>query len=335
VNISVAEKVTMKLTDSCGRKINYLRLAVTDRCNLRCSYCMPSEGVPQVAHADILSYEELFLVAQTAVSMGIEKIRVTGGEPLVRKGILGFLARLRTLPDLKQLVLTTNGLLLEEMATELRDAGVQSLNVSLDSFRPETFAQITRCGDVRQVLRGIAAAERAGIPVKINMVVMRGVNDDEIIDFAELTLHKSMAVRFIEYMPTIKAPDWQSLVIPGEEILGRLAQRFELKAQARTELSGPAENYRIEGASGTVGVITPLSGHFCSACNRIRLTSVGKVRSCLFSAQEYDLKPLLRAGDGAALKVALRRIVREKPDMHQLNYCTADHQAFAMSSVGG
>ncbi len=325
----------MELNDSYGRKINYLRLAVTDRCNLRCQYCMPAEGVPKLSHSDILSYEELFLVAQAAVSMGIEKIRVTGGEPLVRKGVVEFLARLSTLTGLKHLVLTTNGLLLEEMAEDLSRAGVQRLNVSLDSLQPATFKQITRNGELAQVLAGIAAAERAGMPVKVNMVVMRGINDAEILDFVRLTLDKPYSVRFIEYMPTIKEENWQSLVITGEEILGRIEKEFEFKGLDQVELAGPAKNYKIEGAQGSFGLITPLSGHFCGACNRIRMTSSGKVKSCLFSDQEYDLKPFLRSKDVIAVKVALRRIIVTKPEKHQISCSEAEHQAFAMSSIGG
>lgn len=325
----------MELIDSYGRKINYLRLAVTDRCNLRCQYCMPAGGVPKVTHDDILSYEELFLVAQTAVSMGIEKIRVTGGEPLVRKGVVEFLDRLSTLAGLKHLVLTTNGLLLEEMAEDLSRAGVQRLNISLDSLLPETFQQITRCGDLKRVLAGIAAAEKVGIPVKLNMVVMRGVNDAEILDFARLTLDKPYAVRFIEYMPTIKEDNWQSLVLPGSEILARIENEFEFKALDQVELAGPAQNYKIEGAQGSFGLITPLSGHFCAACNRIRMTSSGTVRSCLFSEREYDLKPFLRSKDVTAVKVALRRIISGKPEKHHVSCSEAEHQAFAMSSIGG
>ena len=202
----------MKLIDSFGRKINYLRLSVTDRCNMRCRYCMPAEGVAKLCHEDILSYEALFRIAQSAVALGIEKIRVTGGEPLVRKGIIDFLARLAGIPGLKQLVLTTNGLRLAEMAEELRAAGVQRLNISLDSLQPEVFARITRGGDLSRVLAGITAAERAGFPIKINMVVMRGINDAEVVDVASLALHKPYTVRFIEYMPAIKE---RELAVPA------------------------------------------------------------------------------------------------------------------------
>ena len=325
----------MELIDPYGRKINYLRLAVTDRCNLRCQYCMPAEGVPKLSHHDILSYEELLLVAQVAVSLGVEKIRVTGGEPLIRKGLLGFLRRLSSLAGLRQLVLTTNGLRLEKMAEDLSRAGVQRLNVSLDSLQPEIFKQITRSGDLSQVLAGITAAEQVGIPVKINVVVMRGVNDNEILDFARLTFNKPLSVRFIEYMPTIKEDNWQTLVVPGNEILARIAAEFAYKPLEQKELAGPAQNYQIVGAQGSIGVITPLSGHFCNACNRIRLTSSGSVRSCLFSDREFDLRPFLRAKDATAVKVALHRIVNAKPQQHGLSCAEADHKAFNMSSIGG
>ena len=215
------------MIDAHGRKINYLRLSVTDRCNLRCRYCMPADGVPWLPRGGILSYEELFLVARTAVSLGIEKIRVTGGEPLIRKGILGFLARLGGIPGLRQLVLTTNGLLLKEMAEPLKRTGVQRLNISIDSLVPETFRGITRGGDVSRVHSGIAAAEAAGFPIKLNMVVMRGVNDPEVVDFAALTLDKPYAVRFIEFMPSSADTDWQSMVVPGREILDRISKRFD------------------------------------------------------------------------------------------------------------
>lgn len=325
----------MGCIDSYGREISYLRLSVTERCNLRCRYCMPPEGVHKLSHHDILSFEELLLAARTAVSMGIRKIRVTGGEPLVRKGVVDFLTRLAVIPGLTQLALTTNGVYLDRMAEELRRAGVQRLNISLDSFRRETFSRITRGGDLERVLAGIAAAERAGFPIKLNMVVMRGVNDAEILDFARLTLVKPYAVRFIEYMPTIKEQGWQSLLVPGSEILDQLSHHFRLTDIDQTEMAGPSRNYRIDGAVGSVGIITPMTGHFCDACNRIRLTASGTVRSCLFSEREYDLKPFLRFNDEAAVKVALRRIIRNKPERHLLSVNESEHQLVAMSSIGG
>jgi cyclic pyranopterin phosphate synthase len=325
----------MSLIDSYGRKINYLRLSVTDRCNLRCRYCMPAEGIPKVEHKDILTYEELMMLAEAAVELGIEKIRVTGGEPLVRSGIIDLLQNLAKIPDLRQLVLTTNGVLLAKMAERLRLAGVQRLNISLDSMRPSTFSQITRCGDLAQVLEGIRVAEETGFPIKINVVAMRGVNDDEFVDFAKLTLSKPYAVRFIEYMPTSKEEDWQSLVISGEEILRRIAECYPIDEVERGVLSGPARNFKIKGAAGTIGIITPISGHFCSECNRIRVTSSGMAKSCLFDSTEHDLKPYLKPGRKVVLKELLQRIVLNKPGKHLLSDQEAGHDPFEMSKVGG
>jgi cyclic pyranopterin phosphate synthase len=325
----------MPLIDSYGRKINYLRLSVTDRCNLRCRYCMPEEGIPKLKHQDILTYEETMLLAETAVQVGIEKIRVTGGEPLVRNEIIELLTNLAKIQGLRQLVLTTNGVLLAEMAESLRLAGVQRLNISLDSLRPSTFAKITRCGNLAKVLEGIKTAEEIGFPIKINVVAMRGVNDDEFIDFAKLTLTKPYAVRFIEYMPTAKEVDWQSLVIPGEEIIKRIAGCFQIEPMDRGYLSGPSRDYKIHDAVGTIGIITPISGHFCTECNRIRVTSSGMARSCLFDSKEFDLKPLLRSDREASLKEALQQIVRSKPGNHLLSNQDSAHEPFDMSKVGG
>jgi cyclic pyranopterin phosphate synthase len=325
----------MGLIDPHGRKINYLRLSVTDRCNFRCSYCMPADGIVKRPHADTLSYEDLYAVAQAAVSIGIEKIRITGGEPLIRKGILQFLARLKTLPGLKQLVLTTNGVLLDEMAVHLKEAGVQRLNISLDSLKPDVFSRITRCGDLSRVLAGIDAAEAAGFPIKLNAVAMRGINDDELLDFAALTLRKPYKIRFIEYMPAIKQPGWQDLLVPGDEIISRLEARYPLIRLERGELAGPAREFRIADAPGTIGIITPLSSHFCGNCNRIRVTSSGMARSCLFSDTEFDLKPYLADPDTDLLAQALRDIVGGKPVSHSLSVDNTRHKAFAMAAIGG
>lgn len=323
------------LVDSYGRKINYLRLSVTDRCNFRCIYCMPENGVAKVCHAEILSYEELLLLARSVVPLGIEKIRVTGGEPLVRNGIIRFLSELSKIPGLRQLVLTTNGALLEDMAEQLKAAGVQRLNISVDSLRPDSFSSITRGGDLKKVMAGIRKAEVAGFPIKINVVAMRGVNDSEIVDFAELTLAKPYAVRFIEYMPTRGEAVWQSRVISGEEILARVKEKYDLKQVVRGEMAGPSRDFKIPGASGTIGVITPVSGHFCGECNRIRVTSQGMAKNCLFAETEFDLKPLLREGSVAELQQALRKIVFEKPGNHLISQTEPDHKPFDMSKVGG
>jgi len=326
----------MQLIDTYGRRINYLRLSVTDRCNLRCCYCMPAEGVAKLEHRELLSYEELFRVASACVDQGIEKIRVTGGEPLVRKGLSGFLQRLSGIAGLKELVLTTNGILLEELAAPLREAGVARLNISLDSLKPEVFARITRGGEVAKVLAGIAAAERAGFPpVKINMVVMRGVNDEEILDFAALSIDKPYTVRFIEYMPTLLDQGWHTQSMSGSEILARISERYPLLPLVGTEMAGPARNFKIEGAAGAIGIITPVSGHFCESCNRIRVTAAGVVRGCLFSEQGVDLKPLLQNADPLPLRETVRRMVTEKPGRHHLADEGAQNTRLHMSGIGG
>ena len=326
----------MALIDTFGRRINYLRLSVTDRCNLRCSYCMPEEGVEKLAHSQVLSYADLLRVSSEAVAAGIEKIRVTGGEPLVRKGILTFLERLAALPGLKELVLTTNGLLLKEMAQGLRDAGVQRLNISLDSLQPETFARITRGGELSRVLDGIDAAEAAGFPPhKINVVVMRGVNDHEILDFVELTMKRPYAVRFIEYMPTCGDVDWRDLCIPGAEIVERIAQRYSIEEIRNNERSGPSKNFRVQGSLGSLGIITAMTGHFCDGCNRLRVTASGIAKGCLFSGDGVDLRPVLETGDDNLLRQEIRRIVEAKPGRHQVSDEGVETTPFAMSRVGG
>lgn len=331
----------MGLTDSYGRHINYLRLSVTDRCNLRCQYCMPADGVPKLRHEDVVSYEDLYRIASQSVALGIEKIRVTGGEPLVRFGVIDFLARVAHIDGLRELVLTTNGVLLRQMAQDLRRAGVQRLNISLDSLKPEMFAKITRGGDLSRVLDGIAAAEEAGFPpVKINAVVMRGVNDAEVLDFAALTLEKPYTIRFIEYMPTTGEEGWQSVCVTADEILERIGSRYPLSPLTGNETSGPSRNFRIAGAAGAIGVISPISNHFCDSCNRIRVTAAGVARACLFANEGIDLKPCLRGGDDSELREVLHRLVTSKPGHHDISLTNDDSkhesfQTFSMSQIGG
>lgn len=326
----------MQLTDSLGRNINYLRLSVTDRCNMRCFYCMPKEGVVKKQHDAVLSYEELLLIAETSVEIGIEKIRITGGEPLVRSGIVGFLARLTAIPGLRHLALTTNGMLLPEMAADLYHAGVQRLNISLDSLNPATFSEITRGGDLKKVLAGLDAAEQAGFPPpKINCVIMRGVNDGEILSFAEMTRKRGCAVRFIEYMPVVKEEGWQRYCISGEEILKRIAADYPLEPVDKGAFAGPSRDFRIPGAQGSIGIITAVSGHFCSDCNRIRVTSTGQAKGCLFADEKTDLVPCLRPPDRARLAEVLKVIVSTKPERHGISCDGYGHRNFTMAQVGG
>lgn len=326
----------MQLTDSIGRQINYLRLSVTDRCNMRCFYCMPEAGVVKREHGEILSFEELLLISEVSVEIGIEKIRITGGEPLVRNGLIGFLEKLSAISGLKHLALTTNGLLLPEMAADLYLAGVQRLNVSLDSLNPQTFSKITRGGDLDRVLAGLDVAEKAGFPPpKINCVIMRGVNDAEILKFAEITRIRGNPVRFIEYMPVVREEGWQRYSISGDEIMQRIAAAYPLELVDKGPYSGPSRDFRIPGATGSIGIITAVSGHFCSECNRIRVTSTGQAKGCLFSDDKTDLVPCLRPPDRGKLAELLRGIVFGKPERHGISCGSYKHTNFTMAQVGG
>lgn len=326
----------MGLKDGHGRKINYLRLSVTDRCNLRCFYCMPEEGVQDVGHNSVLSFEELQMIAECAVGLGIEKIRITGGEPTVRAGLVDFLTRLAAIPGLRHLALTTNGMLLEQMAADLYKAGVQRLNVSLDSLNHRTFREITRGGDLQKVLAGLDAAIAVGFPPpKINVVIMRGVNDGEILDFAELTRTLGCSVRFIEYMPVVKEEGWQRLCLSGQEVLQRIREQYPLETVDRGVYAGPSQDYRIPGATGTIGIITAVSCDFCSDCNRIRVTARGQAKGCLFSDQKTDLLPFLRPPDRDGLCRTVQRIVADKPEGHSIRCGEYEHSNFSMAQVGG
>ena len=326
------------MQDRYGRTIEYLRLSITDRCNLRCRYCMPEEGVAPRAHADILSYEELLRVARSCVALGIRKIRVTGGEPLVRRGVVDFVARLAVLPGSPEIALTTNGLLLAELAAPLKAAGLQRVNVSLDTLRPDRFASLTRREGLEQVLSGLAAAEAAGLdPVKVNVVPLKGVNDDELLDFARLTLVHPWEVRFIEFMPISPDLEYDAAArVPMADVERRLQELGPLESLPRRQSAGPARLFRIPGARGSLGLIPATSGHFCPECNRLRVTADGRVRGCLFGNQEIDLKPALRGGsDDAALAELLGAAVCAKPEKHAIGSPQFKAPNRRMHGIGG
>jgi cyclic pyranopterin phosphate synthase len=322
------------MIDSHGRQINYLRISVTDRCNLRCTYCMPEDGIEQIQCADILSYEDFLNIVNVATRLGIKKVRITGGEPLVRKGIMGFLAELTAVEGIEEVTLTTNGILLSRYARELKEIGIKRLNISIDSLIPEVYTQITRRGRLSDVLDGIAAADNAGLKIKLNIVAMRGINDNEIKDLAAMSLHNPWSVRFIEYMPTNRDDkNWRNLLIPGKEILARVEEKYQLKPISTGNYCGPAKPYQIEGARGTIGIITPMSEHFCSTCNRIRVTANGLVKSCLFSERAYDLKPYLQSEDN--LYEVLHDVIKNKPPRHHMNSENTMPAPFSMARIGG
>jgi len=323
------------MQDSFARKVDYLRLSITERCNLRCRYCMPAEGIALRRCAEMLSYEQLLRIADAASLLGIRKVRVTGGEPLVRKGVTGFLRQLCAIPGLDEVTLTSNGLLLAEHAFALHQAGIRRLNLSLDSLDAQTFSAITRGGDLAQVMEGIDAAEKIGLRLKLNMVVMRGVNDHEIENFAALSLDKPWSVRFIEYMPTDHDLSWRQRSVSGAEIIARLSKKFVLEEQPRDNLCGPARPYRIQGATGSLGIITPMSDHFCSSCNRVRVTADGHARSCLLADHALDLRPALSSGNPEDLRAILQRVILAKNAHHQLGDARHQPQPFAMNRIGG
>ncbi len=309
------------MRDTFNRKIDYLRISVTDRCNLRCRYCMPEEGVPSVGHGQVLSFEELFRISRIAVEHGVSKIRLTGGEPLVRKGLIPFVERLCQLPQRPELTLTSNGLLLADQAAALKKVGLQRVNVSLDTLKPALFEQITRRPGLDKVLAGICAAEAAGLwPLKVNMVPIRDVNADEIAAFARLTFEHDWQVRFIEFMPVSGDLDYPpESRFPAAEIFEVLGSIAPLKTIERKGPAGPARLYQFEGAKGVVGVIPAVSDHFCGECNRLRLTSDGFLRPCLFCEDEIDLRTPLRQGcSDEELAQLLLGAVQVKPERHRI-----------------
>ncbi len=323
------------MKDNFGRNINYLRLSITDRCNLRCHYCMPATGVEPQHHEDILSYGEMLRIVAAASTLGIRKVRVTGGEPLVRKGVIGFLEQLAALEGIEEIALTTNGILLADYARALSSAGVKRLNISLDSLNPVTFKEITRGGDLMRVMDGIDKAEQVGMKIKLNMVAMHGVNDHELLDFAALSIDKPWSVRYIEYMPTIREEQWQQRIISGADILDLLNSHFQLEHLTTDHFCGPARPYRIAGAAGTLGIITPMSEHFCGSCNRIRVTSMGQAKSCLMSNEAVELRPLLGVRQQNELIDTLKKVICGKPEHHRLGTDPDSTTPFSMASIGG
>lgn len=312
------------LSDSFQRPINYLRVSVTDRCNFRCVYCMPEEGVPWMPHNDILTYEELLTIVRTAAEMGISRVRITGGEPLVRLGIVDFVRMLAGIPGLTDISMTTNAIYLAKYGADLKKAGLDRVNISLDTLQPEKFKKICRGinkdDGLAKVLAGIEVARQVGLnPVKINMVVMDGVNDNEILDFARKTITDDWHVRFIELMPYTGHDGQTPRGISAREIKKRLDPLGKMEPYKHEKGNGPARYYRFPGAKGTVGFITAISEHFCVSCNRLRLTADGKLRPCLMSETMIDLREPLRKGiSNGELKKLIQAAVQAKPLEHHL-----------------
>ena len=337
------------MKDIHGRTIDYLRISLTDRCNFRCIYCMPEEGVCQLSHDDILRIEEIARVVRVAAGLGVRSVRLTGGEPLVRKGVADLVREIARTPGIENVSMTTNGVLLPKMADELKRAGLSRVNISLDTLDPVQFRQITRRGELRQTLDGIEAALAAGFdPVKVNAVVVRSL-DQDYLAFARMSVDRPLHVRFIEYMPVGESSGgcgcgWgPEDVVPSEELFEAINERARAEGMDglvpagddRPLGWGPARYFEFPGAQGTVGFISPLSRHFCGECNRVRLTADGKLRPCLFSDDEYDVRAALRGQMGAdvdgAVRAVFAAVLGAKPDEHHDKVGTER----GMSQIGG
>lgn len=326
------------MKDELGRNINYLRISVTDRCNLRCRYCMPEEGIEKKCHLDMLSLEEMFEVVKACSSLGTDKIRITGGEPLVRKGLAGLVESISGLDTIKEIAMTTNGVLLAKYAAELKKAGLRRVNISLDTMNKDKYSYMTSGGDIRCVLEGIEKAKSVGLtPIKINTVLIKNFNEDEIENFVELTIKENIDVRFIELMPLGQASSWASeQYLPNSLVLERVK---ELIPAEETDISSPAKYYRLPGAKGRVGFINPISHKFCGCCNRIRLTADGKLKPCLHSDMEIDVKKVLRGENREskqeALKKAVMKAIMLKPEHHTLDDLGNEPIKRDMYRIGG
>jgi cyclic pyranopterin phosphate synthase len=323
------------LCDQYGRSIQYLRISVTDRCNFRCMYCMPMEGLQWLPRQDLLTYEEITEVVRQLAPLGLRRLRITGGEPTIRPDLTTLVRMLRGVDGIEDIALSTNGVKMPEMAGPLKAAGLDRVNMSSDSLQPERIAKIARRNLGFNPIVGAEAAESAGItPIKINVVVMRGINDDEIEDFARLTLDRKWFVRFIELMPVgdMRELTWEH-VVPSDEILDRIRRIGPLEAFTPTVPgNGPAAYYRFQGGAGAIGVITPMTHTYCESCNRVRLTADGRLRTCLFGDHEVDLRTPLRAGE--PLEPWFRKALDEKPREHALLQMKVGGLR-ALSQVGG
>lgn len=318
------------MKDSYGRNINYLRISVTDLCNLRCKYCMPEEGISKVHHEDILTIEEIEEIAKVFVSLGVNKIRLTGGEPLIRSGIIDIVEKIGGLEEIKDLAMTTNGILLKQYAKDLKSVGLNRVNISLDTLNEEKYSYITRGGKLKDVLEGIEIAKKVGLtPIKINTVLIGGFNDNEIENFVRLTEKEEIDVRFIELMPIGEAIELESeYYVSNQLVLDKVPQLVKTK---REDISSPAVYYKLPNGKGKVGIINPISCKFCEYCNRVRLTAQGKLKLCLHSNEEIDLKSALRKGED--IRSIILKSIEEKPESHKLE--SGEYVSKNMYQIGG
>lgn len=326
------------MRDQFGRELNYLRLSVVDRCNLRCLYCMPSHGAGFEAWEDLLSFEEMVELVSCFAELGIRKVRMTGGEPLVRQGVAEFVFRLRSIPAIQEITMSSNGVFLARQARALKAAGLDRVNVSLDTLRRERFAEISRLDRLADVLAGIDEALVSGLtPLKINTVLMRGVNDDEILDLVQFAISKSIEVRFIELMPTnpLVGLDPGERFVSSQEAKSLIDQHWDL-VPTESYPSSPAQVFLVAGTGAKVGFISPLSNIFCARCNRLRLKANGALKTCLHGKEDLQLKDLLRGGASREeIKERIEQVVFGRPEQHFLKERAVAHKDFQMSHVGG
>jgi len=326
-----------KLIDRYNRKLNYLRISITDRCNLRCIYCVPPDRIPKIAHAEILRYEEILRLVRISVSLGVSKVRITGGEPLLRKGVYDFLEQLTQIDGLLDISLTTNAVLLKDNLHKIKAAGIKRINISLDTLNRNKFQKITGYDYYDQIWEGIKLARQIGFdPIKLNVVHLPGINDDELTDFARLSFEHPFHIRFIEYMPMGNSQMLTGRHLLAPEIIKRISSLGKLIPVDQSEKDGPAERFKFETALGEIGFIQPISRHFCARCNRLRLTADGQLRLCLLSDHQIDLKAALRQGcsDGRLAEI-FAQAVREKPSEHNLNAGHPGNVSGQMCSIGG
>lgn len=326
------------IIDKFGREIKYLRVSVTDRCNFRCKYCMPAPNeFSFIPHPQILSYEEMMMVIETFVELGVRKVRVTGGEPLVRRGVNVFLEKIGQLKGIEEVTLTTNGSMLRKYAEDIKNAGIKRINVSIDSLKPERYAEITGGFSLEQIIDGITYAQQIGIgPVKTNTVVMKGFNDDELLDFCEFAVSHKVNARFIEFMPVGNFDEWKDCgVLSGKEILDIIGKKYTYEPLKKENMAGPAQNYLLSNGA-KIGIITPISNHFCADCDKLRITADGKLRPCLLSDAEIDLLPIVRSGDREAIKQAIIEGLALKEKEHKVMSEKRDEgYKRTMSKIGG
>lgn len=325
------------MRDQFGREITYLRLSVIDKCNLRCVYCMPMGGVRGVESSELLTLDEMERLIRLFANLGIRKIRLTGGEPTIRKSLPELLRRIRTVSGIREVAMTTNGVLLPLLAKELKAAGLDRVNISLDTLEREKFIRITGMDHLPEVLRGVEAAVREELtPVKLNTVVMRGINDEEAVNLVHFAIERKVHIRFIEVMPThARVLQTRDRLVPSKEIKEKLDREFYLEA-IPSYAGSPSRDFQVAGTSTTVGFISPLSNFFCASCNRIRLKATGALKTCLHGAEVLNLRDLLRSGlRDEAMSRLIERVVFGRAAEHFLNNEFVPHQDFFMSQVGG